>query len=51
MKVSTITVCLNSIETIEDTIRIVQNQSCKDIEHIVLDGGPTDGTLLWGLLG
>jgi glycosyltransferase len=44
MKVSIITVCLNSAETIEDTIRSVIIQDYKDIEYIVVDGASTDGT-------
>ena len=45
MKVSIITVCLNSAETIEDTLRSVLSQDYKDIEHIVVDGGSKDDTL------
>lgn len=45
MSVSIITVCLNSAETIEDTINSVLGQDYKDIEYIVVDGGSTDGTL------
>lgn len=45
MKTSIITVCLNSAETIEDTIRSVLSQDYKDIEYIVVDGSSTDGTL------
>ena len=45
MKVSIITVCFNSAETIEDTMRSVLSQDYKDIEYIVVDGGSTDGTL------
>ena len=45
MKTSIITVCLNSIETIEDTIKSVLSQDHKDIEYIVVDGGSTVGTL------
>ncbi|MCK4818625.1 glycosyltransferase, partial [bacterium] len=45
MKVSIITVCFNSAETIEDTIRSVLSQDYKDIEYIVVDGGSVDGTL------
>ena len=45
MKISIITVCFNIAETIEDTIKSVLSQDYKDIEHIVVDGGSTDGTL------
>lgn len=45
MKVSIITVCFNSAETIEDTIKSVLSQHYKDIEYIVVDGSSTDGTL------
>jgi len=45
MRVSVITVCLNSKETIEDTIKSVRGQDYADIEHIVIDGGSTDGTV------
>jgi glycosyltransferase involved in cell wall biosynthesis len=45
VKVSIITVCLNSVATIEDTIKSVLAQDYRDIEHIVVDGGSADGTL------
>jgi glycosyltransferase involved in cell wall biosynthesis len=45
MKVSVITVCFNSKKTIADTLRSVHEQSYKDIEHIVVDGASSDGTL------
>ena len=45
MKLSIVTVCLNSVETIEDTIKSVLIQDYKDIEYIVVDGRSTDGTL------
>jgi glycosyltransferase involved in cell wall biosynthesis len=45
MKTSVITVCRNSASTIEDTIRSVANQIHANIEHIVVDGASTDGTL------
>ncbi len=45
MKVSVITVVLNAVDTIEDTIQSVTDQDHPDIEHIVIDGGSTDGTL------
>jgi len=45
MKISIITVCFNSAETIEDTIKSVLSQDYKNIEYIVVDGNSTDGTL------
>lgn len=45
MKISIVTACYNSVETIRDTLRTIQMQSHQDIEHIIIDGGSTDGTL------
>ena len=45
MKISIITVCFNSAKTITDTIQSVANQDYTDIEHIIVDGGSTDGTV------
>jgi glycosyltransferase involved in cell wall biosynthesis len=45
MKFSIITVCYNSISTLEHTIQSVLSQDFKDFEYIVVDGGSTDGTL------
>ncbi len=45
MKITVITVCLNSVNTIEKTLKSVINQGYTDLEYIVVDGGSTDGTL------
>jgi len=45
MKVTIITVTLNSEKYLEDCIRSVIGQDYKDIEHIVIDGKSKDGTL------
>ena len=45
MKVSIITVCFNSVATLQDTIDSVALQDYPLIEHIVIDGASTDGTL------
>ncbi len=45
MKVSLITAVLNARDTIGDTLDSVANQSHQNIEHIIVDGGSTDGTL------
>ncbi|MFI5203862.1 MAG: glycosyltransferase family 2 protein [Flavobacteriales bacterium] len=45
MKISIITICFNSAETIEETIRSVIGQKNVSIEYIVVDGGSTDNTL------
>jgi len=44
-KISIITVCFNSAKTIAATLRSVASQSGVDCEHIVVDGGSTDGTM------
>lgn len=45
MKISIITVVYNNEKTILDSIQSIQNQSYKNIEHIIIDGGSTDNTL------
>ena len=45
MKITVITVCYNSAGTIGDTLRSVREQTYKNIEHIIVDGGSTDRTL------
>lgn len=44
MKVSIVTVCFNSVATIEETIRSVREQTYESVEHVIVDGGSTDGT-------
>ena len=43
--VSIVTPCLNSEKTIRKTIESVLNQTYKNIEYWIMDGGSTDGTL------
>ena len=39
MKISIITVTLNSDQTLRDTLNSVFSQTYKNIEHIIIDGG------------
>ncbi|WP_407269625.1 glycosyltransferase family 2 protein [Radiobacillus sp. PE A8.2] len=43
--VSIVTVCFNSANTIEDTIKSIKEQTYPNIEYIIVDGGSTDNTL------
>jgi glycosyltransferase involved in cell wall biosynthesis len=43
--ISIITIVFNDFNTIERTIQSVINQTYKNIEYIIIDGGSTDGTL------
>jgi glycosyltransferase len=45
MKISLITAVLNNKDTIIDAIESISRQTYKGIEHIIIDGGSTDGTL------
>lgn len=44
MKISIITIVYNNVNYIESCIQSVLSQTYKNIEHIVIDGGSTDGT-------
>jgi glycosyltransferase involved in cell wall biosynthesis len=45
LKISIITISFNAKATIEKTLQSVANQSYKNIEHIIVDGGSRDTTL------
>ena len=44
MKISIITVTLNSAKTLTDTLNSVHSQNYNNIEHIIVDGGSKDQT-------
>lgn len=45
MKISIITVCYNAAATLETTLLSVLNQTYRDVEYLIIDGGSTDGTV------
>lgn len=45
MKISIITIALNEAKSIGECLNSVSRQTYPDIEHIIVDGGSTDGTL------
>jgi glycosyltransferase involved in cell wall biosynthesis len=45
LQISLVTAVLNRAGTLEGSLRSVKQQRHTDIEHIVIDGGSTDGTL------
>ncbi len=45
MKISIITVTFNSVSVINDCLASVKSQKYNNIEHIIIDGASTDGTL------
>lgn len=44
MKISVVTVSFNAASTIGETLASVRGQDHRQIEHILIDGGSTDGT-------
>ena len=45
MLITVVTVCLNAADTIAACLASVGGQTWPDVEHIVVDGGSSDGTL------
>lgn len=45
MKLSIVTAVFNRQDTIGDALASVQTQSYRSVEHVIQDGGSTDGTL------
>lgn len=45
MKISIITVCKNTKETLQETFESIFSQTYQNFELVVIDGGSTDGTL------
>jgi glycosyltransferase involved in cell wall biosynthesis len=44
-RVSVITAVYNAAPTLEECLLSVRRQSCPEVEHIVIDGGSTDGSV------
>ena len=44
-RISIVTPCLNAVGTLEQCLASVRSQGYPDLEHVVVDGGSTDGTL------
>lgn len=43
--ISVVTVVFNSVRTLEQTLKSVLNQTYKNVQYIIIDGGSTDGTI------
>ena len=43
--ISIITVTFNAADTIKRTLDSIAAQTCRDFEHVIIDGGSTDGTM------
>jgi glycosyltransferase involved in cell wall biosynthesis len=44
-RLTVVTPCLNAVATLPEALRSVREQDYPDVEHIVVDGGSTDGTV------
>lgn len=45
MKISIITAVYNRADSIAEAVRSVQSQTWPQVEHVVIDGASTDGTV------
>ena len=45
IKITVVTPCFNSERTIRETLESVARQEHPNVEHIVMDGGSSDGTI------
>ncbi len=45
LKISVVTAVFNRAATVADALASVRGQTCADVEHIVIDGASTDGTV------
>lgn len=43
--ISIVTICFNSVKTIEETIKSVLGQDYPLLDYVIIDGGSTDGTV------
>ena len=43
--ITVVTPCLNAEQTIEEALESVRSQAYPEVEHLVIDGGSTDGTV------
>ena len=43
--ISVVTPTFNCEKTLQETIESVLSQGCDDVEHVIIDGGSTDGTI------
>jgi len=45
IKISVVTAVYNRVETVSESLRSLQSQKYSNVEHIIVDGGSTDGTI------